>query len=168
MMRPPFRFRAIALAMAAAILASSVALAQPAAAPPGATAPSGSLPTGLSADLFYRLLLGDIALQRGDPAVAARAYLEVARELNDARLARRATEIAYATRQRATAEQAARLWHDLEPDAERPQQILQALASGRAGPRERDPNAPAEEDLKSRLEKLLADQALSGAGVGEA
>jgi len=171
----PFRSRAIALALAAAAIAVPPSvLAQPAGAPPSgappgqAARPGGDLPTGLNADLFYRLLLGDIALQRGDPAVAARAYLEVARELNDKNLARRATEIAYATRQRATAEQAAKLWRELEPDAERPQQILQALASGGPGPRERDPNAPAEEDLKSRLEKLLADQALSGAGVGEA
>lgn len=172
MTRPPIRARAIALGLAVTVLAAPFALAQPAPqAPPAPAASAGKpadLPTGMSADLFYRLLLGDIALQRGDAAVAARAYLEVARELNDPRLARRATEIAYATRQRATAEQAARLWRELEPDAERPQQILQALASGSAGPRDRDPAAPAEDDLKGRLEKLLADQALSGAGVGDA
>ena len=43
-----------------------------------------------------RLLLGDVALQRGETSVAARAYLEAARETQDARLARRATEIALA------------------------------------------------------------------------
>jgi len=164
-----FRSRAILLALAAAAMAAASPVPGQAPAPsPGASAPSANLPTGLNADLFYRLLLADIALQRGDPAVAARAYLEAARELNDVNLARRATEIAYATRQRATAEQAARLWRELAPDAERPQRILQALASGAAGPRERDPAAPDEDDLKTRLEKLLADQALSGAGVGEA
>ncbi|MFI4924205.1 MAG: tetratricopeptide repeat protein [Vicinamibacteria bacterium] len=126
------------------------------------------LPTGMSADLFYRLLLADIALQRGDAPVAARAYLEVARELKDVRLARRATEIAYAARQRSLTESAARLWSSLAPDAERPRQILSALASGGPVPRERDPNALAEDDLKSRLEKLLADQATGGGGVAEA
>ena len=98
--------------------------------------------------------------------MAARAYLEVARELNDARLARRATEIAYATRQQAVAEAGARLWLELAPDAERPRQILSALASG--APVERDPGSPGAVDLRSRLEKLLADQALTGSGVADA
>jgi tetratricopeptide (TPR) repeat protein len=53
----------------------------------------------LSAELMYRLLVGDIALQRGDPALAARAYYEVAKEARDPRFARRATEIALAARQ---------------------------------------------------------------------
>ena len=169
----PFRLRrAAAAAFTAAIAASPAALAQPAlpvpSAPVQAPSASGDLPTGLSADLFYRLLLGDIALQRGDAALAARAYLEVAQELKDVRLARRAAEIAYATRQRATAEAAATLWLELAPDAERPQQILSALAGGGPAAREGEGGAPAEADLKARLEKLLADQALSGAGVADA
>ena len=169
----PFRLRrAAAAAFTAAIAASPAALAQPAlpvpSAPVQTPSASGDLPTGLSADLFYRLLLGDIALQRGDAALAARAYLEVAQELKDVRLARRAAEIAYATRQRATAEAAATLWLELAPDAERPQQILSALAGGGPAAREGEGGAPAEADLKARLEKLLADQALSGTGVADA
>ncbi|MBK7333991.1 MAG: tetratricopeptide repeat protein [Betaproteobacteria bacterium] len=169
----PFRLRfAAAAAFTAAIAASPAALAQPAlpvpSAPVQAPSASGDLPTGLSAELFYRLLLGDIALQRGDAALAARAYLEVAQELKDVRLARRAAEIAYATRQRATAEAAATLWLELAPDAERPQQILAALAGGGPAARDGEAGAPAEADLKARLEKLLADQALSGTGVADA
>ena len=88
----PFHLRFVAAAaFTAAIAASPAALAQPAlpvpSAPVQAPSASGDLPTGLSADLFYRLLLGDIALQRGDAALAARAYLEVAQELKDVRLA---------------------------------------------------------------------------------
>src|SRR5438067_2431587 len=41
---------------------------------------------GLSADLMYRLLVADIALQRGEPALAARAYFESARETHNATL----------------------------------------------------------------------------------
>jgi len=162
------RLRA-AVAFAVVMVSASLALAQPAPPAPAQPGPSasGDLPTGLSADLFYQLLLADIALQRGDPALAARAYLEVARELKDVRLARRAAEIAYATRQRATAEAAATLWHELAPDAERPQQILSALAAGGGG-REPEAGSNTEADLKARLEKILADQALSGAGVGDA
>src|SRR5512143_296341 len=63
----------------------------------------GDRANGLSAELMYRLLVGDIALQRGEPGVAARAYFEAARDSRDARLARRATEIALAARQRGLA-----------------------------------------------------------------
>jgi tetratricopeptide (TPR) repeat protein len=153
--RSSLRHRLAAAAAAAAMTFAGAALAQP--------APAADLPTGLPAEMFYELLLADIALQRGDAPVAARAYLEVARKLNDAQLARRATEIAYAARQRTLTESAARLWSRLAPDAERPKQILSALASGGAAPRE-----ATEDDLKGRLEKLLADQATSGSGVADA
>ena len=56
---------------------------QSAASPPAApstdhdptahTAPESG--PGLSAETFYRILVGDVALQRGDPGLAARAYL---------------------------------------------------------------------------------------------
>jgi tetratricopeptide (TPR) repeat protein len=162
------RRRLATAALAAAVTLAGPALAQVAPPADATQVPGADLPTGLSADLFYRLLLADIALQRGDAPVAARAYLEVARELKDVRLARRATEIAYAARQRNLTESAARLWSSLAPDAERPKQILSALASGGPVPRERDADAIAEDDLKSRLEKLLADQALTSGGVAEA
>jgi len=118
----------------------------------------------LPADVFYRLMVGDIALQRGEPAVAARAYLEAARAAGNAALARRATEIALGTRQRAAIEQAARLWQELDPKAERPGQVLAALASGNVS---RLPDESPESELRARLEKFLADAAASGAGVGE-
>ena len=119
---------------------------------------------GISADLFYRILLGDVALQRGDVPLAARAYLEAAREAQDARLARRATEIALTGRLRSQAQEAARLWSSLDPAAERPRQIIAALASGDSGARLLDPGT---EDLRTRLERLLAEAAVSGQGVGE-
>jgi tetratricopeptide (TPR) repeat protein len=128
-------------------------------APP---APGG----GLSTDLFYRLMLGDVALQRGDAALAARAYLDAAREAKDPRIARRATEVALSARQRALALDAARLWTTLDPAAERPKQVVAALTSAAA---DREGLEPAPEDeLKTRLAKLLADAAVSGNGVGEA
>jgi Flp pilus assembly protein TadD len=120
---------------------------------------------GLSADLFYKLLLGDVALQRGETALAARAYYEAARESGDARVARRATEIALATRQRGLAQDAAKLWATLEPDADRPKQIIAALAAGTGGKEITETGA--DEDIRLRLEKLLADAAVSGNGTAE-
>src|SRR5882724_335738 len=85
--------------------------------------PSAPAGDGLSPDLFYKLLLGDVALQRGESAQAARAYLDAARESQDPRIARRATEIALASRQRALAQEAAKLWASLDPAADRPKQV---------------------------------------------
>ncbi|MCC7217899.1 MAG: tetratricopeptide repeat protein [Burkholderiales bacterium] len=121
--------------------------------------------SGLTADVFYRLLLGDVALQRGERSLAARAYFEAARDARDARLARRAAEIALSAGMRGLAQESARLWAALDPAAERPKQILAALAAGTAG------KAPVEgvydSDLKARVEKLLADAAATDRGLGE-
>ncbi len=120
---------------------------------------------GLSADVFYRLILGDVALQRGETSLAARAYFEAARETREARLARRATEIALSARMRGLAQESAKLWSALDPAAERPKQVLTALAAGGAGQGAQDFGT--ENDLKLRLEKLLADAALTQRGAGE-
>ncbi|MEO6566595.1 MAG: tetratricopeptide repeat protein [Casimicrobiaceae bacterium] len=120
---------------------------------------------GLSADVFYRLMLGDVALQRGETSLAARAYFEAAREARDARLARRATEIALAARMRGLAQESAKLWSALDPAAERPKQVLTALAAGGVGQGTQDFGT--DNDLKLRLEKLIADAALTQRGAGE-
>ena len=163
-----FRITSIGFVLAAA-LSAAAGMAQPLPAP--GAAPQASVEPkpaqdagGLGADIFYRIMLGDIALQRGEPALAARAYLDAAREVRDAALARRAAEVALATRQRALAEQAAKLWLEIEPAAERPKQMLAALSSGTIG---RLPEEGNESELRARLERFLADAALTGGGVGE-
>ena len=86
---------------AAALAASALLAALPAAAQQPSPGSAGSMvadklspsatDAGLSADLFYKLLLAEVALQRGELPVAARAYFEAARESRDPRVARRAT-----------------------------------------------------------------------------
>ena len=129
-----------------------------------APAPTAGEPS-LSAELFYRLMLGDVALQRGDVPLAARAFIDAARSANDARLARRATEIAIASRERGLVQDAAKLWAQLDPAAERPKRVLAALAAdpGSAS----IPSSAADDELRSRIERVLADAALSGPGLGE-
>ncbi len=133
------------------------------AAPPAAAGRDDG--NGLTADVFYRLLLGDVALQRGEKTLAARAYFEAARDTRDPRLARRAAEIALSAGMRGLAQGSARLWSALDPAAERPKQILAALAAGNAG------KAPVEgvydSDLKARVEKLLAEAATTERGLGD-
>ncbi|MGH8802014.1 MAG: hypothetical protein ACREX6_06930, partial [Casimicrobiaceae bacterium] len=117
----PFRwFPFAAAAMLSAALFPAIAEG---AAPPPASAPA------LSTDLFYRLLLGDIALQRDHPDVAANAYLDAARDAKDPRFAEHAMEIAIASRDRSLVHEAATLWTKLDPAAERPKRVLAALAA---------------------------------------
>ena len=150
-----------ALALAALLVVAPQATAQTRSGEkPEAKAPPPAAKTGeLSAEVMYRLLVGDIALQRGDPALAARAYYEVAKDVREPRFARRATEIALAARQRTLALDAATLWVELDPAADRAKQVIAGLKAGgdfRAS------------DLKGELERALADAAKDGPRLGEA
>ncbi|HZQ61846.1 MAG TPA: tetratricopeptide repeat protein [Casimicrobiaceae bacterium] len=121
----------------------------------------------LSPETMYRLLVADIALQRGQPTIAARAYFEAAKEARNPVFARRATEIALATRQQSIALQAARLWSELDPDSER----AKRLAATIAGEGVEGAAADARESgstLKSQLEQILAEAAQKGQALGEA
>jgi len=160
MARPLFSSCLLATALAVLLLAPHAgAQTRP---KPDADRQSAGSPTRtgeLSAELMYRLLVGDIALQRGDTALAARAYYEAAKEARDARLARRATEIALAARQRTLALDAATLWSDLDPAADRAKQVIAGLKGG---------GDFRTSDLKADLERALAEAAASGPRLGEA
>jgi tetratricopeptide (TPR) repeat protein len=80
----------------------------------------------LSEPTLYDFLLGEIALQRGDLPLAAKTYLDLARRTRDARVARRAVEIANQARLPDLALEAARLWHDIEPASGHALQVLAA------------------------------------------
>mgnify|MGYP001189145000 CR=1 FL=1 len=69
----------------------------------------------LSETLLFKLTLAEIAAQRGQPHVAVPAYLEVARETKDPRVARRAAEIAWSARFMPAALEAATLWLQADP-----------------------------------------------------
>ena len=114
--------------------------------PPVAPVAPGSLAHPLTAELVYRMLVGDIALQRGAPALAARAYFEAAQDSQDAQIARRATEVALFARQRDLALEAARLWSKLDPSADRAKQMVATLSQPGAGG-----------DIKAELERVLAE-----------
>jgi hypothetical protein len=162
--------RALSLAVVL-VAAQGAAWAQSGPAPvpdpqPSPPASRAQKAEGLSADLMYRLLVGDVALQRGEPAIAARAYYEAARETRDPVFARRATEIAVAARQRSLAIESARLWSELDPAAARPRQVIAAYASGAGATPEASVGSL---DLKAHLEKLLAETAATNPpAVGEA
>ncbi len=124
-----------------------------AALPPAAAAPAREL----TAEILYRVLVGDIALQRGEPGLAARAFYEAARDAEDPALARRATEVALFARQRPLALESAKLWATLDPSADRARQLVATLSQAGTGT-----------DLKRELERVLAEAAANGKSLGDA
>src|SRR3954464_2642439 len=76
---------------------------------------------------LYDMLLGEIALQRGDYALAAKTYLELAKQSRDPRVARRAVEVANQGKLTDLAIEAARTWLNIEPQSPAALQVLAAL-----------------------------------------
>ena len=100
----------------------------------------------LDEELLYKLMLAEIALQRGQPHVAVPAYLELARETRDPRLAQRATEVAWNARFQSAALEAATLWVQVDPKSTQARQVIAALLA------RQEPLA----DAQPHLEKWLA------------
>jgi len=93
--------------------------------PPGAVLPAPA--GGLTEDVLYALLLGEIAGQRGEPGLALEAYEQVALKTRDPRIVKRAVELAVRARAMDDATRLAQLWVDIDPDAYKARQILVPL-----------------------------------------
>lgn len=89
---------------------------QAATVPPPASPPKQE-EQGLTAQLLYEFLLGEIAGQRGDLALAGEAYSDLAVKTRDPRVARRAAEIAIYGHDMAKAVAMSKLWVELEPSS---------------------------------------------------
>ena len=154
------------LALLLAVLFPALALAQSTdpdddddddAPPPAeepARPPSKLPPQDLSEQLLYSILLGEIAAQRGSPADAAQTYLDLARKTRDPRIARRAVELATFARTPEVALDAARLWHESDPESPQGLRTVTVLLV----------NAKRVDDATPYIAKLLAakDQAAGG------
>src|SRR6267143_7189525 len=88
----------------------------------------------LTESMLYEFLLAEIAIQRGNAALSAQAYVDLAKRTRDPRIARRATEVAalYARMNNAAID-AATVWHETEPGSARALEALAGLlvAAGR-------------------------------------
>jgi len=82
---------------------------------------------GLTSQMLYGFLLGEIASQRGDKRLSAEVYLDLAQRTRDARVAKRAAELAAHTQDIGHSTKATRLWLELEPNAERARHALVLL-----------------------------------------
>lgn len=80
--------------------------------------------SALTEQVMYQFLIGEIAGQRGDMVLATEAYADLARKTRDARVVRRAAEMATYARDLDRAAEMARLWVELEPKSLRARQYL--------------------------------------------
>ena len=71
----------------------------------------------LTSATLFKLMMSEIAAQRGGTEASAATEFRLAKETRDPRIARRATEFAVQARQPAQAVEAARLWTELSPDS---------------------------------------------------
>ncbi|BCB28524.1 hypothetical protein SKTS_34100 [Sulfurimicrobium lacus] len=148
------------IVLTASLLALSACAPAPLKAPltaapaPAAEAKKPALPNQeLTSQSLYQYLVGEVALQRNQPELAADALLDLAKNSRDPRLAKRATEAAVQGRQAIQAANAAELWQSLEPDSPQATQAAAALLlnSGRLS------------ESRPYLEKILAGEGESRA-----
>ncbi len=99
------------------------------AAAPAARAPSAPV-ASLDALLFYQLLIGELELQNGRPAVAVEVLLDAARRSRDEALYQRAVEVAVQARSPEQALAAARAWRLGAPDSLMPLRYQVQLLAG--------------------------------------
>jgi len=81
----------------------------------------------LSDEILFRILVGDVAAQRGEYPLAYQAWMDLAEKTGDPRAAQRAFEVAIGGALLDEAIVAVKRWTALAPKAEQPQQLLLAL-----------------------------------------
>ncbi len=112
-------------------------------APPAAPAsptPLANLPLqDLSGQMLYDFLLGEIAAQRGSPALGAQTFLDLAKRSRDPRVARRAVEVANFARMPHIALEAALVWHETDPKSAPALQTVSVLLVGAKRVEEAEP-----------------------------
>lgn len=109
----------------------------------------------LTQQMLLQFLVAEMAGHRGQTALAAGTYRDLARQTRDPRVAKRAAEIAVFARQYDVALESARMWVDLEPESPQARQTLASLlaAGGRS------------EELSVHVAKLLE---AAGPNIGPA
>ena len=100
---------------------------------------------GLTSEFIYQYLVGEVAGQRGDVALASSIFYELAKNNRDPRLAERAARAAVYGNQQQLAVRSAALWAELDPKSIEAQQAMAQLllTTGKL------------EDARPYLEKLL-------------
>ena len=113
-----------------------------------ATAPAASIPP----DVMYKVLVAEIAIQRGHYDIAINNYLALGKQLKDPRMLERAARVAVYAHDNAHALEAAKLWVELEPDNVEAREVVTAfyIRTGKY------------DEAQKQLEALLAINAKEG------
>lgn len=82
----------------------------------------------LTEDILYKILLAEIAGQRGHLDISVENYLELARTTRDPKIVERAARVAVYARNSDAAYETARLWAQLDPGNPDPHQILAVMS----------------------------------------
>ncbi len=82
-----------------------------------------------SGEYLFQYLMSEIAGQRGSSAVAFSGLFDLAKRTRDPRVARRAVELAFQSRQFDKALESATLWAELEPESPLARQALSVIAA---------------------------------------
>jgi len=77
---------------------------------------SGQPPQKLTASLLYDLMLAELAMQRGDYALAFKQYYHAAEKTRDSRLAKKATRVTLFSKDDEQTFKAVELWSEIQPD----------------------------------------------------
>jgi len=89
--------------------------------------PSSSVSDYTNPDLVFRLLLAEIASQRGELNLASELFLDLAKQTDSALLAERATRLTTYTRNGTIALEASKIWNELNKDSIDAQQALSEI-----------------------------------------
>lgn len=81
----------------------------------------------LLARTVFQVLLGELALRRGDAKLSSDAWTDLAQRTRDPKVVARATEIAGGTRQYERALELTKLWLEIEPDSTKAKQTQSSL-----------------------------------------
>lgn len=93
-------------------------------------APVAPVVDGLQGRDVYQILLGEIALKRGEAGIAAEAYADVARRTGDDALFGRAVQVAVAAQHYDTALQVSQKWVQASPDSAAARHALVNVLAG--------------------------------------
>jgi tetratricopeptide (TPR) repeat protein len=97
--------------------------------------PSVALPPQeLSEEILFHLLVGEIAAARKQFTLSAQTYIDLARQTRDPRLARRATEIAFAAHDLELARAATQIWSETDPQSQDARRLLDSVLRGNLTP----------------------------------
>jgi len=119
--------RPIAEEAKAPVVPETPSVAETGSAAPAAPAKPAKAAAPLDPEVMYKILVAEVAIQRGQYDLAIKNYLELGKAQRDPRLLERAARISVYAHDNQHALQAAKLWVELEPNNIEAREIVTAF-----------------------------------------